>query len=305
MKKICVIGSINMDVVIKMDRIPREGENIFCERVDHSCGGKGENQAIALSKLGADTLFYGCVGNDAFGDTLLQNMRELGVDTTHVLRKNVSTGVAYILLESNGDNRIIVNPGANEAITAEDIRRDVTPLIEQSDMVLIQLEVSLEAISEIVAICNRLNKKLIVDAGPVRGCKIDRLMGAYCISPNETELSALIGEPLETEEDIRRGAQKLVTLGIQHVVVKLGAKGCLYVTTGGVRCFDAYRVKAIDTTGAGDSFMAGFCAGLMEGMSVEDAISYATKCGAVAVMRMGAVNSMPSREDIAIFEAGL
>lgn len=305
MKKICVIGSINMDVVIRIDKIPHEGENIFCKRVDHFCGGKGQNQAIALSKLGVDTLYYGCVGNDTYGDTLLKNMRSLGVDTTHIIHKNIDTGIAYVLLESNGDNRIIVDPGANEAITAEDIRRDVTALIEQSDIVLIQLEISLEAISEIVAICNRMKKRLIVDAGPIRGCKIDYLMGAFCVSPNETELSALIGKPLKTKADILHGAQELVTFGIQHVLVKLGSEGCLYVSADKVKHFDAYKVNAVDTTGAGDSFMAGFCTGLIEGMEIEDAIPFASKCGAIAVTRMGAVNSMPTREEVARFNTAL
>lgn len=305
MKKICVIGSINQDIVIKIDRIPNEGENIYCKSVNHYCGGKGQNQAIALSKLGVDTLFYGSVGKDLYGETLVDNLRGFGVDTSHVIRKDKDTGKAFILLEENGDNRIIVAPGANEAITAVDIRRDVTAMIKQSDLVLIQLEISLEAISEIVEICLRLNKRLIVDAGPIRGCKIDRLKGVFCISPNQTELSALIGKPLKTEMDILNGARRLVAFGTEHVLVKLGSNGCLYVNAYEAKHFDAYKVRTMDTTGAGDSFMAGFCAGLMEGMNIENAIVLASKCGAVAVTRMGAVRSMPSRNDLARFDTSL
>lgn len=305
MKQICVIGSINMDVVISMERVPSEGENLYCDHVENFCGGKGENQAIALSRLGVSTVYYGCVGNDAFGDTLLSSLKSTGVDAGHVLRREVDTGVAYILLEQNGDNRIIVNPGANEAITPADIRRDVAPLIARSDAVLIQLEIALDAISEIVAICKEQNKRLIVDAGPIRGCTIDRLSGAFCVSPNESELAALLGETIETDEEILYGAKKLVALGVQNVLVKLGGKGSLYVNSDGSKHFPAYPVKAIDTTGAGDSFMAGFTAALAEGASIEDSIGYATKCGAIAVTRMGAVNSMPSRADVLAFEETL
>lgn len=303
MRKICVIGSMNLDIVIKIHKIPNEGENIYCESVNHYCGGKGQNQAIALSKLGAEPLFYGCVGKDLYGETLVDNLRGFGVDTSHIIHKDKDTGKAFILLEANGDNRIIVEPGANEAISAVDIRRDVTAMIEQSDLVLIQLEISLEAISEIAAICRRRKKRLVIDAGPIRGCKMDRLSGAFCISPNQTELGALIGKPLNTEADLLNGARKLAASGAEHVLVKLGSKGCLYVNAHEAKHFDAYPVKTVDTTGAGDSFMAGFCAGLMDGMNMEGAIDFASKCGAAAVTRMGAVRSMPSRDDLAQFDS--
>lgn len=302
MPKACVIGSINMDLVIKVERMPNGGENVYCKDVSTHCGGKGANQAIALSKLGVETSLFGCLGKDTYGDALLKNLSSFQVHCEKVLRKDCDSGVAYIMLEGSGENRIIVNPGANEQITSDDIREKARPLIEKADLVLIQLEIPLDCISEIVAVCAELGKKLIVDAGPIRGCRAERLTGAYCVSPNRSELGALLGKSIETDEDVLQGAQKLIAMGAGSVLVKLGAHGSLYADRNNVMKAPAIPVHVVDTTGAGDSFTAGYACMIMEGKTVPEAMEFANRCGALAVTKMGACPSMPTRENVYKFQ---
>ncbi len=302
MGRVCVIGSINMDVVMEVKRAPAAGEVIIARQVKTNPGGKGENAAIALAKLGVDTAWFGCVGNDAYGDTLMENLKKYPLDASRVRRADVGTGIAYITVEESGENRMIVYAGANEAITAKDIQNICRPMIAESELVLIQLEIAREAICEIVRVCNELGKRLVVDAGPAHGWSAKDLSGAWLVSPNETELSTLAGRQLTSREEILAGARELLAAGIGHVIVKLGDQGSVYVSGGTVIEVPAFPVHAIDTVAAGDSYMAGLCKCLSEGMEIGPAMEYAAKCGAVAVTRTGAVSSLPSAEDIARFE---
>lgn len=305
MSRVCVIGSINMDVVMEVSKAPVAGEAIIAKSVKRNPGGKGENAAIALAKLGVDTAYYGCVGRDAYGDELLENLKKYPLDASRVGRSETGTGTAYIIVEESGENRMIVYAGANEAITPADIRAVCRPMIEESDLVLIQLEITREAIYEIISLCQELGKRLVIDAGPAHGWTASDLSGAYLVSPNETELSTLLGRRLSGREEIISGARKLQAAGIGHVIVKLGEKGSLYVCGDRLLEVPAYHVKAVDTVAAGDSYMAGLCKCLSEGMEMRDAMEYASKCGAVAVTRPGAVSSLPSAEDIACFKTFL
>lgn len=305
MGKVCVIGSINMDVVMEVSKSPAAGEAIIARSVKKNPGGKGENAAIALAKLGVDTAYYGCVGKDAFGEELLENLKNYPVDASRVSRSDVNTGTAYIIVEESGENRMIVYAGANEAITPEDIRTVCRPMIEASELVLIQLEITREAIYEIIRLCRELGKRLVIDAGPAHGWSAGDLSGAWLVSPNETELSTLAGRKLDGKEEILSGARELLAAGITHVIVKLGDQGSLYVSKDAVIEVPAYPVKAVDTVAAGDSYMAGLCKCLSEGMEMKSAMEYASKCGAVAVTRAGAVSSLPSAEDITRFETFL
>lgn len=303
MKQVCVIGSINLDVVLQVDRVPQAGENLYARAVLTNCGGKGENAAIALSQLGVSTSFLGCVGNDETGKRLTENLTEHGVDASHLCVRNCASGVAYIILEANSENRIIVAPGANETMTRADIRAQ-TDFIRQADLVLIQLEIAPECIEEIVCICRELDKRLIVDAGPVRGIRVEQLSGAYCVSPNESELEALAGRKLGSMDEVKQAALELLRLGIGSVLVKLGSKGCLFQSAEESFIIPAFSVEAVDTTGAGDSFMAGYCAALLDGKLPREAAEYACKCGAIAVTKMGA-SALPTWREVENFESFL
>ena len=197
---------------------------------------------------------------------------------------------------------MIVYAGANDAITPEDIRTVCRPVIEEAELVLIQLEITREAIYEIIRLCKELGKRLVIDAGPAYGWSASDLSGAWLVSPNETELSTLAGRILTGREEILSGARQLLAEGIEHVIVKLGEHGSLYVSGETVIEMPAYSVHAVDTVAAGDSYMAGLCKCLSEGMDMRTAMDYASKCGAVAVTRTGAVSSLPSAEDIARFD---
>lgn len=302
MGKVCVIGSINMDVVMAVKNAPAAGEAVIAGSVRQNPGGKGENAAIALAKLGVDTSYFGCVGNDASGDALLENLGTYPLDMSRVRRADVGTGMAYIIVEETGENRMIVYAGANEAITPDDIRDVCGPMIAESALVLIQLEITRAAIYEIIRLCGELGKRLVIDAGPAHGWTPQELTGAWLVSPNETELATLVGRTLVSREEIISGARELLAAGIRQVIVKLGEKGSVYVGGDAVIEMPAFLVHAVDTVAAGDSYMAGLCKCLSEGMEMKAAMEYAAKCGAVAVTRSGAVSSLPSAEDIAHFE---
>lgn len=302
--KVAVFGSINMDVILEVERVPVAGENVYAQRTRLVCGGKGENAAIALARLGETVSLCCCVGQDGYGETLRKNLRDNGVDTAAVLvRPEVETGVAYILLEAGGANRIIVAPGANEAITANDIAKQGLVQIREAELVLLNLEISVEAIEKVVALCKQEDKRLVVDAGPVRGIRAQQLAGAYCVSPNETELEALVDRGLPTNGDIEQAAEELLQLGIENVLVKMGSRGCYLKNKRHAFFFPAYAVQAVDTTAAGDSFTAGYCSAVVAGMDDEKAVEWATRCGAVAVTRVGAVPSLPTRDEVEHFDA--
>lgn len=301
MNSVCVIGSINIDVVLQVQSCPDAGQSIYAHDVLHTFGGKGANAALALKKLNAHTAFLGCVGQDEQGRMALQNLQNFGVDTAHILQKTVPTGTAYVILEDNSENRIIVAPGANEAITATDIRTFATPLIRKSDLVLIQLEIATAAIEEIIAICNESQKRLVVDAGPIRGIQMGQLKNIFCLSPNRTELEALVGRTLQGQDEIQQAAKELLEFGVEQVLVKMGANGCIFVSREYCFTQSAYPVKTVDTTAAGDSFMAGYCKALATNCDIVTAIDFATKCGAVAVTRLGAAPSLPTLDEIENF----
>lgn len=302
MSYIAVLGSINMDVTINVKNVPQAGQSIYCQGVGYNCGGKGANAAIALSKLGVPTRFFGCIGNDEYGSRLKENLAQSGLDTKQIAQADCASGVAYILVEQNGENRIIVSPGANEAITPAMVREQCYSLIENAEIVLIQLEIAVPALDEIIGLCKQLNKKLVIDAGPVRGVTLDKMEGIFCLSPNQTEAAALVGFAVETMADVEKAAQIMLATDVEHVLIKMGGLGAYYASKTGAMHIPAFKVNVLDTTAAGDSFTAGLCAALYNGAGMPAAIEYASKCGAIAVTRIGASASCPCKADVEQFE---
>lgn len=302
MGKVLVIGSINMDVIISLKEVPKKGENVYCKDLSYACGGKGSNQAGATSKLGLDTIYMGAVGQDAYGKILVDNLKKSNIDISNVKIIGEQTGVAYVLLEEDGNNRIIVAPGANEKISVSDIDECVPFLLKEVDMVMLQLEIPLDCVERIIDLAKEHGVKSFVDAGPIRGCKAEMLKNAWCVSPNETELGALFDRKVETEEEMLEAANELLDMGVECVLIKLGSKGCYYISKEEKIKKDSYKVTAIDTTAAGDSFGAGFAYGIIEGMTLSDSLDYANKCGAIAVTKKGAGESLPTKEAVENFE---
>ena len=302
MKSICIIGAINMDITLKVGKMPQDGETTIALGSSKAFGGKGSNAAIATKRMDINTRYYGCVGDDAFGHELIDNLNKTGIDISNMsVKEGISTGTAYIILDSEGNNRIISAPGGNQSITRKDIRDNCYNLIKNSDIVLIQLEISREGVLEIIELCKELDKTLVLDAGPGKGWEPENFKGVDYVSPNETELSDITGLDTSSKENVIKAAAQLLKNGAKNVIVKLGKKGSLFINQDIVLEQPSYNVKTVDSTGAGDSYMSGFCKGLIEGLDISECMELGSKCGAIAVTREGASPSMPSLKDLEDF----
>jgi ribokinase len=296
---IAVIGSLNMDIAIEIERPPRQGETILGESVHFIPGGKGANQAVAAARLGANVAMIGAVGADAFGDELLSSLKKEGVDMRAVKQlEGCSTGIASIIL-SQGDNSIIVVQGANAHCSPEDIERNKS-VIAQADIILVQLEIPLETVAAAVQTANSFGKTVILNPAPARPLPSKLLDKVDFLTPNQSELALLSGYVQENHLD--EGMESLLSRGVRHVITTLGKDGVAYKTKGGKTvCFPAYQVPVVDTTGAGDAFNAGLAYSLATKHSVTEAIDFASKVAALAVSKLGAQAGMPKLDEVNSF----
>lgn len=303
MKNILVVGSLNMDCVVETPHIPQAGETVSGRNVSFIPGGKGANQAYTAGKLGGSVKMLGAVGNDSFGQTLKANLADAGVDVSgiYALEKE-TTGQAFISIDDTGENSIIVIPGANGAFTPDLIEKKETSLakmIEKTDIVVMQLEIPLETVLYVKELAASLQKLIIVDPAPALSNIPDCFWeGIDYIKPNETELSILTGKQMKTQEEMIDGANLMLEKGVRNVIVTMGGKGCMLVNSGLQQFFPARRVKAVDTTAAGDCFTAAFALALAEGKSCSEAIVFGQTASAIAVTRKGAQTSIPTREEV-------
>lgn len=296
MKKIVVIGSLNIDLVLSVEEFPKPGETINSLNYKEVPGGKGANQAAAASKLDAKVAMIGKVGADEHGEILLNTLDKYGVDTKHI-KKEGTTGKAFIHVNSEGENNIVLVPGANHKMTKEDIDTNLG-LIQESDLLILQMEIPIPVVEYALKIGKKLNKKIILNPAPAQ--KIDRnlLKNIHTLIPNESELEILTGLPVESKEQIEEAAKSLIALGVNQVIVTLGSKGSLLVDKNTTQYVPALKVDAVDTTAAGDSFVGAYSSKLIEGYTAYDAAVFATKVAAITVTREGAQSSLPTIEDI-------
>lgn len=298
--RILVVGSINMDFVLRTERVPESGESILCEEFRTIPGGKGANQATALARLGADAVFAGRIGKDGFGAELRRNLETNGVCTEFLsVDDEAPTGTAFIILESSGANRIMVFPGANMKLGTADIERAMD---NPFDAVMTNLEIPAEVVRRIAVIAKEKHIPAVLDAGPARGFDISAVPGLDIVSPNETETSTLTGLPCSTVEEAERAAARLSSLcRANHVVIKMGSKGALLHSHGKTEFFPAYEVKAVDTTAAGDAFTAALTIEYIRHGNIGKAMEYANAAGALAVTRLGAQPSLPYGREVDLF----
>jgi ribokinase len=302
--RVVVVGSNNFDMVVNADRLPREGENLLATNLKFFPGGKGANQAVAVARLGAKATFIGAVGKEMLGDFLVGHLESSGIDTRWVRRDSTrSTGCAFITIYPSGNNSIVVDPAANYTLTPEDIER-AQESIAEADAVLTVLEIPMETVEAVLRAGRRAGKLTVLDAGPPRRCSTELLKLANIVSPNETELEALTKEKVSGRESIQQAAKKLLDLGAETVVVKMGSDGSMLVTAKGAVHFPASSIQAVDPTAAGDAFTAALTVKLAAGENIEDAIRYANLAGALAVTKLGALPSLPTREEVEAFAAG-
>ncbi|HEX4006192.1 MAG TPA: ribokinase [Acidobacteriaceae bacterium] len=298
---IVVIGSINLDLVCTGKRIPAPGETLKGDRFQTFHGGKGANQAVAVARLGYPVNMIGKVGNDDFGDRLRRGLRDAGVGVRGVAEaEGVSSGVALITVDASGQNSITVIPGANDRLLPCDLEKNLAQ-IRSAGMILTQLETPLETVDSLCATARRLGIPVILDPAPARPLPRKILRNVAYLTPNEAETCALCGlAPGDlTPANVASVAEQLLSTGPSNVIVKMGSRGAYIAGADGLRrMVPAFRVKAVDSTAAGDAFNAGLAVGLVRGLSLEEAVRYGAAVGALSATRAGAQASMPSEEEV-------
>lgn len=298
MKKLLVIGSANQDVTLRLTTFPLPGQCLIADGVSTQLGGKGLNQAVAAARQGADVTFAGRIGCDGTGNAMVALLEREGVHNAVTHDPQAPTGSAYILLERNSENRIIVHGGANQTFSPEAVEA-MEALVDSHDLLLLQLEISMWAIERVLQRAAQGRKTVVLDGGPARPGLLPMMRGIFCVSPNETELAVLTQMPCRTHEERIAACRRILEHGVHAVLLKLGSNGSLWVTADGESAFPACQgVHAVDTTGAGDAFTAAFACALLRGETEREAIRYATRAGAAAVTKHGAIDAMPSRQEI-------
>lgn len=300
MKKIVVVGSSNIDTTLHVENFPLPGETINANGVTEAGGGKGANQAIAAARSGSDTAFISCVGNDSYGKWMIDQLKGYGVNTDNIIESsNAKTGHAYITLNSEGQNDIIIDHGANYELTIEDILNAKDVIIE-SDCVIAQLETPISVTIEAFKIAKQEGKVTILNPAPaIKDLPEELLSLTDVITPNETESALITGIKVNNLEDLHKNAEKLHSLGIKQVIITYGSKGAYISNSEVEELVPAFKVKAVDTTAAGDTFL-GFFSGKVntDFSNVKKAVLFANKASSLAVQKLGAQPSIPTADDV-------
>ena len=302
-KPIVVVGSINLDLVVGADRIPKVGETVTGRTFNIFFGGKGANQAVAAAKLGYPVAMIGCVGTDAFGEQLRQGLNEAGVDTSGVSSAEGPSGVALITTNSHGENNIVVVSGANEHLEPA-LLDSAAPMLERAGIILTQLEIPLDTVDYLAHLAERSDIPLILDPAPARDLPLSLLRRVSWITPNETEIQELLKRSIANETDYHAAAECLLSCGTKNVLMKMGSRGVFVAQQDGPKeIVPAFYVDAVDTTAAGDAFNGGFAVGLMKGMNAIESAHFASAVAAISVTRPGAQPSMPTLQEVEQFIA--
>ena len=295
MNKICVVGSMNVDMTFTVSHFHAPGESVIADSLAIYTGGKGGNQTVAVARLGADVSMIGCVGNDSNGQMYIDTLKREGVSVDAIVKKdNVPTGVAAIEVGPGGENRIVVALGANYAMDTDDVTAKAQYLSD-ADVCMFQLENPMVVVNHAMALAKQAGKVIVLDPAPVPSEPVSDAIFILCdyVTPNETELQILSGMPVDTIEQAVTAAQVLLNKGVKAVINKRGGDGALLVTKEGYKHYPGFKVNVIDTTAAGDSFNAGLCVGLAKGMVIDDAIVLANAVGALSTTAQGAQAAMP------------
>ena len=293
--RIAVVGSANIDLTTFADRFPKPGETIFGQRFDLGFGGKGANQAVAARLCGADVFMVARVGSDLFGPATIENFKKLGVDATHVKQvEGLSSGVAPIFVETNGQNRILVVKGANDELKPADVDAAAETL-KAADCIVLQFEIPLETVYYTVAFARKHGIRCILNPAPGQAVDMRALADLDYFVPNESEAETITGITVRNVEDARKCAEKLVTGGIRRVIITLGANGSLLAGSGLSEHVPPFAVKSIDSTGAGDAFIGSFAVFLAEGVTEREAVRRANLYAGLSTTGVGTQKSFYDR----------
>ncbi len=305
MSRVVVVGSANVDFVVQTPHIPRPGETVLGRDFVMAMGGKGANQAVGAARLGAEVTFVARVGQDVFGEQCLEAYRQAGIDTAYITRDpDAATGVALIAVAADSENSITVASGANMRLTPSHVRAAEAAL-ETADVLLMQLEVPLETNVEAARLGREFGARVVLNPAPAQQLPGDLLRHVDVITPNRIELAQLVSRP---EEDVmelsdEELAHLALSLGPSSAVITLGAEGALAAGSWGWVRVPAFAITPVDTTAAGDAFNAGLVVALSQGKNLEQAVRYASACGALAATKMGAQPSLPDARTVANFIA--
>ena len=302
-KRIFVVGSLNIDLVMRVERLVRAGETLAGSDLVLIPGGKGANQVCAAAKLGGKAIMIGQLGSDAFADPLLFSLQNAGVDTSGVARDACSTGAACISVLPGGENAILISPGANARVTPE-IALSRLQHLDAGDLVLLQLEIPLPTVHAVLRHATQRGAISILDPAPAQSLPPELLAHVTYLTPNESEACLLLNlheSTISTFEQAAGIASQLRALGPKAVILKLGKLGCFLATESFTGAIAGFTVDAIDTTAAGDTFNGAFAVALAEGMALEDAAQFANAAAALSVTRLGAQSSIPDRQEVTGF----
>lgn len=311
MNKILVIGSLNADLVVKSPRFPQPGETISGDDLQIIPGGKGANQAVAAARHGIHTAMIGRVGSDSFASFLVENLNANQVDTSHVLKTDSATGTAIIVVDANGQNSIVLSPGANGMVTPADV--DFASF-SNSGLLLLQLEIPTPTVLHAAQRAREHGMQVILNPAPAKPLPAELLAQVDILIPNESELALLTGLPVHDVASAETAAKEILKQGVKTIIVTLGSKGALLVTSTQVEQVDTYKVDVVDTTAAGDAFIGGFAAKLLESnglpldtqgqaLILQNAVRYGCACGALATTKFGAQPSLPTKAEVETFIA--
>ena len=306
MPRIGVVGSNMVDLVTYVSRMPVKGETVEAPSFEMGHGGKGANQAVAAAMLGASVVMVTAVGDDMFADATIRNFDRFGIDTRHVKRvKGKSSGVAPIMVEPNGENSILIVKGANADLSPADIE-SAADILRTCDLILLQLEVPLETVYAAIEFGKRHGVRTVLNPAPATpDLKVERIRAVSFFIPNETELAILTGLPVDTEANVVQAARTLLAQGIETVIVTLGSRGALLITSSGTKRIEPVNVNPVDTTGAGDAFVGSFARFFAGGLTPEEALTQAARYAADSVTRRGTQKSYASTDEFKAFSAAL
>ena len=289
--RIAVIGSANIDLTTFADRFPKPGETIFGQKFDLGFGGKGANQAVAAKLCGAEVFMIARVGSDLFGPATIKNFQDLGIDASHVRQvQGVSSGVAPIFVDSAGQNRILVVKGANDALKPAHVDA-AADVLKSADCIVLQFEIPLETVYYTVQFARRNKIRCLLNPAPAQPIEVKAIGDLDYFVPNESEAETITGIPVRTVDDAKRCAEKFLDSGIRRVIITLGANGALLAGKQAMEHVPAFKVKTVDSTGAGDAFIGSFATFLGEGLPEPEAVRKANLYAALSTTSPGTQKS--------------
>jgi len=299
--KIVVIGSSNIDLLMKMDHLPAVGETVTDAEFFQVYGGKGANQAVAAARAGGNVAFITSVGEDAYTPKMVQNYKDDGIDTSFVFHeKGIPSGHALIMIGDKGNNYLSVAPGANYRLTPERIA-EATPLIDEAAVIVLQYEITEETLKSIIDLANDKQIPLLWNFAPARAFDRSYIPKVNILVLNEVEAGFLADMKVTDEKEAEKAAARLIDQGVEKVIITLGAQGAFVMTKSGKVSVSAFKVDAVDTTAAGDTFCGAYAVAMVEEKSEEQCLQFASAAAAISVTKMGAQPSAPARKVIEDF----